>query len=392
MLSAFTLFGILTVSCLMSVAILGSLIRSAVPGVSRWCLGYAMLAVASSWVLLAGAGAGAITMIGVSMTTLGAVMLLVQGTRQFFGVSPVRRGECVALLVVFVVLLYFTRVSPNVGARGMLISIGLAYGRITVGTLALRHAAGEGSRYACRLVTAAAWLGALVSIARTIAIAFGVVPSLSFLQPSPWNVALLGLAIVTLPCLSTGMVMLAHDRVLRKMEKLATIDELTGALTRRAFMEKANVLLSQARERGGALSIVILDIDNFKAVNDGFGHAVGDRLLAHVASVVAAQLGAGDLFGRLGGEEFAIVFASAGKHDAATLTNALRLAVERSSAGGVACTLSAGVGRLVPADTLESALVRADAALYVAKAAGRNRVIMTSEVDGDEAGYVAEPR
>ncbi len=392
MLSAFALFGILIVSCLMSVAILGSLIRTAVPGVGRWCLGYALVAAASTWIVLAGPGAGGITIVATSVATLVAVVLLVQGTRQFFGMRAVWRTESAALVMICAALVYFMWVSPSVGARGVLVSLGLIYGRLAIGTLVLRHAAREGTRYACRLIAVAAGLGALVYVARIAAIVFGAVPSLSFLQPSPWNVVLLGLAIVTLPCMSIGMVMLAHDRILGRMEKLATIDELTGALTRRAFIDRAQVLLAQAREKGDPLAIAILDIDNFKAVNDGFGHAVGDRILAHVASVVTAQLRSCDLFGRLGGEEFAILFAYAQKHDAATLTNALRLAVERSSAEGVRCTLSAGVGKFVSADTLESAMVRADAALYVAKAAGRNRVVMTSDAEEGEICYLAESR
>ncbi|WP_425469790.1 diguanylate cyclase [Paraburkholderia unamae] len=392
MLSVFALFGILIVSCLMSVAILGSLIRTAVPGVGRWCLGYALVATASTCIVLAGPGAGAITIVATSVATLGAVVLLVQGTRQFFGMRAVWHTESAALVMLCAALVYFMWVSPSAGARGVLVSLGLIYGRLAVGTLVLRHASRESTRYACRLIVVAAGLGALVYVARIAAIVSGAVPSLTFVQPSPWNVALLGLAIVTLPCISIGMVMLAHDRILGRMEKLATIDELTGALTRRAFIARAQVLLAQAREKGDPLSIAILDIDNFKAVNDGFGHAVGDRILAHVASVVSAQLRPCDLFGRLGGEEFAILFAYAQKHDAATLTNTLRLAVERSSAEGVRCTLSAGVGRFVPADTLESAMVRADAALYVAKAAGRNRVVMTSDAEEGEARYFAESR
>ncbi|HKR42688.1 MAG TPA: GGDEF domain-containing protein [Paraburkholderia sp.] len=376
----------------MSVAILGSLIRTAVPGVGRWCLGYALVAAASTWIVLAGPRAGAITIVVTSVATLGAVVLLVQGTRQFFGMRAVCRTESAALAMICAALVYFMWVSPSNGARGVLVSLGLIYGRLAIGALVLRHASREGTRYACRLIAVAAGLGALVYVARIGAIVSGAVPSLTFVQSSPWNVALLGLAIVTLPCMSIGMVMLAHDRILGRMEKLATIDELTGALTRRAFIARAQVLLAQAREKGDPLSIAILDIDNFKAVNDGFGHAVGDRILAHVAAVVTGQLRSCDLFGRLGGEEFAILFAYAQKHDAATLTNTLRLAVERSSAEGVRCTLSAGVGRFVPADTLESAMVRADAALYVAKAAGRNRVVMTSDAEEGEARYLAESR
>ncbi|MCG5075446.1 GGDEF domain-containing protein [Paraburkholderia tagetis] len=389
MLSPFALFGILIVSCVMSVAILGSLHRTAVPGVKRWCQAYALLAVASSGVLFAGDRPRPFAIVGISFVTIAAVMLLLQGTRQFCGVKPIRRPEFAAFAVVFAALLYFTCVVPSIAARVVLLSAVLTYGRIVVGLLALRHAPRDGARYAARFVALAAWVGALSHIARIVAAASGVVPPVTFVQPSFWNVVLLGLAIVSLPCMSIGMVMLAHDQLVRRMERLATVDELTGALMRRAFMEKAGVLLSGARTTGTALSIAILDIDNFKAVNDSFGHAVGDRTLTHIGMVALGQLRSCDLFGRLGGEEFAILFVDTAKSDAAALTNALRLALERSPAEGIRCTFSAGVDRIAPADTLEGAMARADAALYMAKAMGRNRVVTASEVD---APGIAAPR
>ncbi|MBN3811101.1 GGDEF domain-containing protein [Paraburkholderia sp. Ac-20347] len=404
--SAFALLAILIVSCLMSVAVLGSLVRTSVPGVGRWCVGYALLGVAATWILIGGMQAGAIMIVGVSSLTLGAVLLLVQGTRQFFDMPPVRRDECAALVVALAALIYFTCVAPSATARGVIISLGFVYGRFVVGYLALRHASRDGASYACRLIAVAAWLGALVYLARIVAIVLGLAPTLSFLQPSPWNIALLGLAIVSLPCMSTGMVMLAHERILRRMEKLATIDELTGALTRRAFMERAQALLAHRRARGGTMAIAILDIDKFKTVNDSFGHAMGDRLLAHISRIVAAQIRPCDLFGRLGGEEFGVAFVDVTGRDAEASTNALRVAVERSSADGVTCTLSAGVDSIGATESLESAIARVDAALYVAKAAGRNRVTLAAgDREGNqngnhsgnherarESGYLAELR
>ncbi|HKT95938.1 MAG TPA: GGDEF domain-containing protein [Paraburkholderia sp.] len=389
MLSPLALFGILIVSCTMSVAILGSLRRTAVPGVGRWCMSYALLAVVSSGVLLTGNRPRPFAIVTISFITIVAVTLLLQGTRQFFGLKPVRRAELAAFAAIFATQAYFTCVSPNIGARVVGLSVLLAYGRIAVATLALRHAPHDGARYAARFVAVAAWLGALSHIARAVTALSGSAPPVTFVQPSPWNVVLLGLAIVSLPCMSIGMVMLAHDQLVRRMERLATIDELTGALMRRAFVEKAGVLLCAAQAMGKPLSIAILDIDNFKAINDSFGHAVGDRTLTHIGTVVLGQLRSCDLFGRLGGEEFAIVFADTQKSDAAGLTNALRLALERWPDDGVCCTFSAGVDRIAPADTLEGAMARADAALYMAKAMGRNRVVMASEVD---APGIAAPR
>lgn len=381
MLSPLALFAILIVSCTMSVAILGSLRRTAVPGVGRWCMAYALLAVVSAGVLLVGDRPRPLAVITISFTTIAAVTLLLQGTRQFFGMKPTRSAELVAFAAAFAALVYFTFISPNIGARVVCLSVVLAYGRIVVGMLALRHAHHDGARYASRFVALAAWLGALSHLARAVAVATGAAQAVTFVQPSLWNIVLLGLAIVSSPCMSIGMVMLAHDQLVRRMERLATIDELTGALMRRAFMEKAGVLLAEARVTGKALSIAILDIDNFKIINDSFGHAVGDRTLTHIGVVVQGQLRVCDLFGRLGGEEFAIVFADTRKSEAVGLMNTLRLALEQWPDDGVRCTFSAGVDRIAPGDTLEGAMARADAALYMAKAMGRNRVVTASEVD-----------
>ncbi|WP_287277649.1 MULTISPECIES: GGDEF domain-containing protein [Ralstonia] len=380
MLSPLILVGIVIMSCLMSVAILGSLLRTGVMGIGRWCLAHALLAAALVWMLVAGTQPGQFTTIGAALIAVTAMLLLVQGMRQFFGMSYVRHDETAAFAIAFAALVYFTYASPNFGAKIALVSILLAYSRIAVGTLALRHAPRDGARYPYRFVAAAAYLGALFHIARAVAGGFGV-PQMALLDPSPWNVLFLGLAIVTLPCLSTGMVMLAHDQLARRMEQLASIDELTGALMRRAFIEKANAVLRETVAKGKPVSIAILDIDEFKAVNDAFGHAVGDRTLRHVASVVTARLRSSDLFGRLGGEEFAIICVEAQKADAAVLIDELRLAVEGSPIEGVRCTFSAGVECVMPGDTLEVALARADAALYLAKATGRNRVVTAPEVE-----------
>ena len=178
--------------------------------------------------------------------------------------------------------------------------------------------------------------------------------------------------------------MLAHDQLARRMEQLANIDELTGVLMRRAFMARATDLLHKAVAGGKPLSIAVLDIDKFKAVNDDFGHAVGDRILKHVTSIISTRLEPGHLFGRLGGEEFAIVLVDAEKTAAAAVMDELRLAVEQSPREGVRCTFSAGVECVMPGDTLAGTLARADAALYMAKAKGRNRVVIASEADEPE--------
>lgn len=129
------------------------------------------------------------------------------------------------------------------------------------------------------------------------------------------------------------------------------------------------------------LSIAILDLDKFKAINDEHGHASGDQVLAHFASTVSGGLRHGDVFGRLGGEEFAVLSQSTGRVDAVHLMDQLRVRVAASRvaipSGEVAYTFSAGVDEYHEGDTLANMMGRADAALYAAKAMGRNCVVGT---------------
>ncbi|MFT4510923.1 GGDEF domain-containing protein [Caballeronia sp. 15711] len=184
--------------------------------------------------------------------------------------------------------------------------------------------------------------------------------------------------------------MLAYDRMAERMERLAAIDELTGALVRREFMAQAESQLERANRTKIRLTVAILDIDNFKAVNEAHGHAAGDRALAHFSSIVSQGIRRGDIFGRLGGEEFAILFPETPKADALTLVNSLRLHLAASTVpvpqGELSCTFSAGVDEYQADEMLANLMARADAALYSAKAMGRNRVVSAVSFGDETAG------
>ncbi|MCA9791087.1 MAG: diguanylate cyclase, partial [Candidatus Eremiobacteraeota bacterium] len=171
-----------------------------------------------------------------------------------------------------------------------------------------------------------------------------------------------------------------RTRVQEELRVLATTDSLTGAANRRRFLELAEQEFQRARRYPSPLAGVMLDADNFKAVNDNYGHDVGDQVLKALAGVVAAQLRVSEVFGRMGGEEFAIAMPSTDAQGAAIMAERLRQAVaalEVEARGEkVRFTISIGIAELTPADTsFASILSRADAALYQAKAAGRNQVV-----------------
>ncbi len=166
----------------------------------------------------------------------------------------------------------------------------------------------------------------------------------------------------------------------RQLREIADTDALTGAASRRAFFERAADEFQRARRYGQTLSVAMLDIDDFKAVNDRHGHAAGDAVLARVAAVCLADLRQGaDLCGRLGGEEFGILLPETGLEGAQLGAERLCTAVRGLcfAAAGRAFTVSVsiGVATLHPDDAeFGTLLSRADAALYRAKSAGRDRV------------------
>ncbi len=374
------LLGIAALSCLMSAAVLGSLFQSKIPGVHQWSVASGLLAVTATLLLLQRSD---VVVLAGSALLVGAALLALHGFRQFFRQRSSITWEYGAIVAILAGLVYWTYILPDVNARAAVVSGFIAYVRFGIGWLVQRYRPAGRPKYSYHFVTVAAVLGAIVHAVRCVAYAFGLAHETTFLEATPINVAFVGLATLTLPCLSLGMVMLAHDRLAEQMERLATIDDLTGVLGRRAFIARAEALFDVAKAEKSKLSIAILDIDHFKSINDGFGHAAGDRALAHIASLLSHETRQTDVVGRIGGEEFALLLPRTGKEEAAHVTDRLRgivsTSVSRDPTADLVCTVSAGVEEFDACDSLASVMARADAALYAAKADGRNRVMLVGE-------------
>ena len=174
-----------------------------------------------------------------------------------------------------------------------------------------------------------------------------------------------------------AMLLLLQDRALRQIERLIEVDVLTGLLNRRGFDERLRRLM----QRGDAPPpvLALLDVDHFKRINDTHGHAVGDAVLSGIGERLRDALRPLDLAVRLGGEEFAVIWAQPEPGGEARLGERLRQAIASqpfmTAAGPLTVTVSAGVARARGAEEAPEALFsRADAALYAAKGAGRDRV------------------
>jgi two-component system cell cycle response regulator len=170
----------------------------------------------------------------------------------------------------------------------------------------------------------------------------------------------------------------------RELRRLATTDALTGANNRRRFTEISERELQRCKRYGHPLSVMILDADKFKNVNDTYGHEAGDRVLKTLAEVCKTQLRDVDVFGRFGGEEFTLTFPETTREMAIEAAERLRVALSESPVeldDGTTIDFTVSIGATVlmdEADTLGIMLQRADAALYQAKENGRNRVVFSN--------------
>lgn len=185
-----------------------------------------------------------------------------------------------------------------------------------------------------------------------------------------------------------GMLMIAIVRDISdrmsfqdELERIANVDPLTGILNRRAFLSRAEHELKRSARYKQEFSILLLDLDNFKSINDEYGHQAGDLALCNFARICQQELRSNDLFARWGGEEFIALLIDADIDDAIRTAERIRAHVERFSfrerdKGDISFTVSVGISTVAGGrNTIESGIREADDALYAAKRSGRNRVV-----------------
>lgn len=174
------------------------------------------------------------------------------------------------------------------------------------------------------------------------------------------------------------------ERALQVQTRLAEVDPLTRVANRRHFQRMAAHELALASRHGHAVSVIVLDLDHFKEVNDRYGHAAGDELLKDVAQALGRQLRSTDVLARHGGEEFVVLLPHTDSAAAGVVAEHLRAEVAAcricadTEAGGQ--TVSAGVATARCDESLDSLVLRADQAMYAAKSLGRNRVVVAAEM------------
>ena len=215
----------------------------------------------------------------------------------------------------------------------------------------------------------------LVSIALSLTITFlAGVPG----TPRNYTVATLAPSLIAPPAsFFMGWNMLRYHKLNERLRFLLDHDAMTGLLVRGAFFDRAKAV------RDRTCAVLLIDIDHFKGINDRYGHAVGDKVIAAVGEVLRTKLENDAISARFGGEEFAVLLPDISEANAIAtgeqiIQNLSQHAVNTPEFGSVSFTASAGLCIITPDDDIDTALISADTALYQAKESGRNRLCLWS--------------
>lgn len=351
------------------------------PAASYWAFGYSTIALGTVAFLLRGAVTNptAVIIAGNTMIAAGHFLLNI-GFATFTSRPRPWRAFAAVILGTFVATAYFTLAEPHAKAR--LAIIGLAI--IVSCTLIIRDLLSdhEPGRRTARLTLAAFYALHLWVNAVHIGLTAMADPMVDFYQGSWLQKVWIVWDTVVLFLFPFGILLMSSEKLLDRLDRLASHDELTGLLNRRAFNLRLGEEHSRARRNRRTVAVLMLDLDRFKSLNDSHGHAAGDLMLQSFTWTVGRLLRREDIFARIGGEEFCILLPDTDSTGASLVAERIRSEVEalhvphRSST--LTGTVSIGIAMLGPEEPDPAAVLRAaDAALYRAKSQGRNTVVLS---------------
>ncbi|WP_313070127.1 GGDEF domain-containing protein [Melaminivora sp.] len=299
---------------------------------------------------------------------LAGFVLFHLGCQRFLEQPRMQRTLITTSLALLLSLAWFVWVVPSYPTRLVLVTATISALHIWTFLLLSRHGP---PRFPTRLVQIALLAHVAVLLVRLVTAASAESAG-GLLEPSEVQTFYIGAYVMTVLMLCIGAVLMATDRVRTEFEHMATHDGLTGALNRRAILALCHDEHKRSQRQPRPFSLMMLDLDHFKTINDTHGHQHGDRVLVHFADRMRAVLRGTDRLGRYGGEEFLVLLPETDARAASALAQRIHAALACGHA--LDCQVSIGVADWQgPGDSVDALLGRADAALYRAKAQGRSQ-------------------
>jgi diguanylate cyclase (GGDEF)-like protein len=313
--------------------------------------------------------------VGLGLILLG-LMLAHRGLETFFGKSPRHRPVTLMLFGTscLVALLWFSVIDEDLDSRIVVFSI---YGAIILTDMLLLLAPNRAHGSAVNILMGVVLLMLCICLARLLYAAFGtpLLNSADAFELLFSNVLLLTIPTILAPIVITAFMILTSDALIEKLQNTIRVDQLTGVLSKSALEDEMRREISRSVRYQTALSIMMIDLDDFKAINDAQGHIEGDKVLIRAARSILDSTRATDMVARFGGDEFTVLLTQT-DHAQAHLV-ATRTLERLNKSLPENCSASIGVATLAAdTQTTESLFNRADRALYEAKARGKNQIVI----------------
>lgn len=378
------LSAIVVIALFVMVPVLLSLRKTGVPGITNFTLACALCAVAAA-IGLTSAVTPAWFHAGVrGMMIFAAALASWNGFNEFIGRKPVEARIATAVLV-STTIAFMLVLSITHSAYACLVIASLSAALIYAATAAVivENWRREKAIAPYMILCAIAAIG--MSALRVAAVLADYILVSGFAEDRVLGATYMIGRQMTAPLFFLTIILMLHGWIIASLRHLVAHDELTGALSRRAFMDEYEKVPEAMKAGSGQFALMLLDIDRFKQINDRNGHAGGDVALRHFARTVERALDERGMFGRLGGEEFGVLL-KADHETAVRIAEEICQAVRSSPAilgKGKHITLTVSIGiAITDSETTKEELdlmIDADAALYEAKAAGRDRCIVSDE-------------
>lgn len=352
---------------------------------SLWMRGLVALLLAQVLLGLRGIAPDILSIVLANTLLAAAFVGFALGVRRYLGVATRNVLLIVPLLAVPVLMWVFSVYLPSFSARVVVISVALLW----LLALLLRPLLGSlrrGGPIGQQVITVTFGLAVVAVTARLFSYGFGLAPDASFLDTGISNVIVLVYLSIGPLLASVGFLLMCSDRLMDEAVRLSTVDALTGAYSRRALTELSERALAEARRYRRPLSVLMVDADHFKQINDTYGHNAGDAVLVEIMARLKAALRAEDFVGRIGGEEFLVVLPATPEEEANRVARRIRerIAMKTLVYGReeIPFTVSIGVAERDPGEAnIDLLIKRADDAMYAAKRAGRDRVFSASALE-----------
>ena len=368
---------VLIISCFVALAMSGILFIIAktypkdIRGLAEWSASAFILALSFPLFMARDIIPDLFSIVLANLMILTGFMVMSLGTRKFCGTpSKTTRMGLLLFAAAFVLLfLWFTYIQPNIGMRIATLSLftlAVVFDLLIIVLKALPRTTGRN----LLVFLLSILIGARVI--RLIGLMFGFDQPIGIFDSSISQLAFIAIPSITIPLGAISFIMLASERLRQDLEFISRHDDLTQCLNKKSAFDELQREIAHAKRYGNKLSVMLVDLDNFKDVNDKYGHLEGDNVLVDFSNKAKTSLRETDQLTRFGGDEFLVILPNTDLEQALLVANRFHEAGKESQP--IAWSVSIGISEwLGKDDALAALLTRADQALYESKSFGRNQ-------------------